>query len=374
MSILEAFATLPDPRRDHPNKLHKLIDIVVIALCAVIAKSETWEEIADYGEEKEDFFKSFLELPNGIPSHDTFNRVFTVLDPVAWQSCFMHWMQSLSALSQEKLIALDGKVLRGAKASGTAKAEDKQNALGMVSAWASENELVLGQVAYEKGHESEALLALLCLLDFEGASISIDAAGCHTEIVDCIIEGKADYVLSLKANQGKLFEDANWLFDHQLEHNPNLESFESFDVAHGREEIRTCWVISDLAYLEADTWTGLKSLVVINSEVLRKGKLSSSRRFFLSSNDFSPQQALQRVRAHWSIENQQHYPLDVLFHEDHSRTRKDFAPQNLATLRRFALNLLNLDTDTKISKRRKRLRALLNDHYLLKLLGIQLQG
>lgn len=374
MTIVEAFASLPDPRREHPNKLHKLVDIVVMALCAVIAKSETWEEIADYGEEKEDFFKRFLELPNGIPSHDTFNRVFAALDPVAWQSCFMQWMLRMSNLSQDKLIALDGKILRGTKASGTGKTEIKQTSLGMVSAWASENELVLGQLSYKKGHEAEALLELLCLLDLEGASVSIDAAGCHTKIANYIIKQNADYVLSLKANQGSLFEDAQWLFKHQLEHNDALKSFQSFDVAHGREESRTCWVISDLDYLEANAWTKLKSLIVVDSQVLRQGKHTTKRRFFLSSHAFTPEQALGRVRSHWSIENQQHYPLDILFREDHSRTRKGFAPQNLATLRRLALNLLNLDTTTTISKRRKRLKALLNDDYLLKLLALEAEG
>jgi predicted transposase YbfD/YdcC len=369
MTIVEAFAKLPDPRREHPNKLHKLIDIVVIALCAVIAKCESWEEIADYGEEKESFFKGFLSLENGIPSHDTFNRVFARLDPVAWQSCFMSWMLDVSHLSQTKLIALDGKVLRATKASGTGKREVKQTALAMATAWASENELILGQLAFEKGHEPQALLELLCLLELEGASISMDAAGCYPEIARYISEQDADYVLSLKANQGKLYEDANWLFEQQLEHNTQLESFETFDVAHGREETRKCWVITELDYLQAETWANLNTLIIIESNVLRQGKLSSKRRFFLSSHSYNPEQALARVREHWSIENQQHYSLDVLFHEDSSRTRSGFAAQNFAALRRLALNLINLDTNSKLSKRRKRLKALLNDDYLLELLG-----
>lgn len=367
MTLLEVFAELPDPRRDHPNKLHKLIDIVVIALCAVISKCESWVEIADYGLEKEAFLRDFLELPNGIPSHDTFNRVFAKLCPEAWQSCFMRWMTELSQDTQGKLISLDGKMLRGSRASGKGKQELAQSALGMVSAWANENELILGHLAFDKGHEPQAIYELLGLLDLAGASVSIDAAGCHPETAQLIVDQGADYLLSLKANQGKLFEDANWLFEQQRD---TLCSFESFDVAHGREETRQVWVMPELSYLEAQAWSGLQSLIVVESDTSRQGKTTTNRRFFLSSQLFTPQAALSRVRAHWSIENQQHYPLDLIWREDSSRTRTGFAAQNLAGLRRFALNLLNLD-DSGLSRRRKRLKALLDDNYLLKLLGLE---
>lgn len=367
MTILEAFAELPDPRREHPNKLHKLLDIIVIALCAVISKCESWEEIADYGLEKEQFLRSFLDLPNGIPSHDTFNRVFARLSPEAWQSCFMNWMHSVSTHNESKLISLDGKVLRGTRASGNGKREVKQTALALVSAWASENELVLGQLAFDKGHEPQAIFDLLGLLDLEGASVSIDAAGCYPETAQLIVDKEADYLLSLKANQGKLFEDASWLFEQHVD---ELDSFESFDVAHGREETRTCWVMDELDYLERHEWPQLKRLIVVDAKVLRKGKERYQRRFFLSSEVFTAEAALTRVRAHWSIENQQHYPLDVIWREDNCRTRAGFAAQNLAVLRRFALNLLNLD-ESKLTRRRKRLKALLDDSYLPKLLGLE---
>ena len=369
-NVLEAFADLPDPRREHPNKLHKLIDIVVIALCAMLAKCETWEEISDYGVEKEAFFKRFLALPNGVPSHDTFNRVFSRVAPSAWQSCFMAWMLSMSQLSEEKLLCIDGKMLRGSKASGTGKREPKQTALSMVTAWASENELVLNQLAFEKGCETSAMKDLLELLDLEGASVSMDAGGCHPDIAQSIVDKGGDYVLGLKANQGKLFEDVKWLFDYSIKEAMPMDKAESFDVAHGREETRTCWLIQHLTYLDPHPWPHLKSVIVIGTQVLRQGKLSSQRRFFLSSRAYTAEQALARVRGHWSTENQQHYPLDVLFHEDASRTRRGFAAQNLATLRRLALNLLNLDAQTKISKRRKRLKALLDDDYMLSLLGL----
>ena len=369
-NVLEAFADLPDPRREHPNKLHKVIDIVVVALCAVLAKCETWEEIADYGLEKEAFLRRFLELPHGIPSHDTINRVFSRLAPSAWQGCFRSWMLSMSHLSEEKLLCVDGKMLCGSKASGTGKREPGQTALSMVSAWASENELVIAQLAFEKGHETGALKELLELLDLEGASVSMDAAGAHQDIAQSIIDKGGDYVLGLKANQGNLFDDVTWLFDYHLKEAIPMAKAESFDVAHGREETRTCWLTQNLDYLDQHHWPQLRAVIVVESHTVRQGKQQSQRRFFLSSHNYTAEQAMKRVRSHWSIENQQHYPLDVLFHEDASRTRRGFAAQNLATLRRLALNLLNLDTHTEISKRRKRLRALLDDDYLLSLLGL----
>lgn len=376
-SVLEAFKELPDPRREHPQTLHKLEDIVVIALCAVIAKCETWEEIADYGVIKKDVLQKYLELPNGIPSHDTFNRVLSLISPVAWQQCFMQWMKSMSQLSEEKLIGIDGKVLRGSKSSGAGKIATEQAALSIVSAWASENQLVLAQIALENaGHELSVIPDLLELLDLAGASVSIDAAGCHKEIAEQIIEQGGDYLLSLKGNQGKLYDAAKWLFDYNLTEAISMDSIQTFDVAHGREETRTCWLITDFDYLEQaqcnlHKWIHLNAIIVVQSEVKRQGKLTTQRRFFLTSHNFSAEQALHRVRKHWSIENQQHYPLDVLFNEDASRTRKGFAPQNLALLRRLALNLLNLDTDSKLSKRRKRLKAAHDDDYLLQLLGLK---
>ena len=376
-SIIEAFKELPDPRREHPQTLHKLEDIIVIALCAVLGKCETWEEIADYGVFKQDVLKKYLELPNGIPSHDTINRVFSLISPVAWQSCFMTWMSTMSHLSKEKLIGIDGKVLRGSKSTGTGKVATEQAALSIVSAWASENQLVLAQIALENnGHELTVIPDLLELLDLAGASVSIDAAGCHKEVAEQIIEQGGDYLLSLKGNQGKLYDAAKWLFDYNLSEAIPMDCTQTFDVAHGREETRTCWLIKDFDYLEQaqcnlHKWIHLNAIIVVQSEVLRLGKLTTQKRFFLTSHNFSAEQALIRVRKHWSIENQQHYPLDVLFNEDASRTRTGFASQNLALLRRIALNLLNLDIESNLSKRRKMLKAAHDDEYLLQLLGLE---
>ncbi len=213
------------------------------------------------------------------------------------------------------------------------------------------------------------------LLGLEGASVSIDAAGCHKEVATQIVEQGGNYVLSLKANQGVLFDEVNWLFEYQLAEAVEMDKSETFDVAHERQKTRTCWLMNDLSYFEQaaynlNGWKQLSAVIVVENQVLRQGKPSTKRPFFLTPHSFSAEKALTRVRAHWSIENQQHYPLDVLFREDASRTRKGFAAQNLAALRRLALNLLNLDTQTPRSKRRKRFKALLGDRYLLELLGL----
>ena len=383
-NILEHFSHLKDPRRDHTTKLHKLIDIIVIVLCAVLAKSDTWEEIADYADEKQDFFKSFLELPNGIPSHDTINRTFALLDPILWQHSFITWMQSLNAEHAQRIkdVLIDGKVLRGAKSSGTGKRRNqpKEPAVEIVSAWSSERQLVIGQVTVEStSNEIKAVPILLKQLDLEDTVVSLDAMGCQKEITDMIIEQGGDYLVSLKGNQGNLHQAAQDLFLDTQNNTTGLyetpDTTSSFDVAHGREESRTCFVLKDLTQLtvadcHVESWRNLKSLIVIESSTVRQGKHSSERRFYLSSANWSAGEALARVRGHWSIENQQHYVLDVVFREDSSRSRRGFAAQNLALVRRLALNLLNLDVGLKISKRRKRLRCLLQDDYLLSVLGI----
>jgi predicted transposase YbfD/YdcC len=359
--------------------LHKVIDIIVIALCGTLAQQDTWEEIADYAEMKGEFLRRFLELPNGIPSHDTISRVFSLIDPIGWQTCFVAWMRAMGKLSGEKLIAIDGKTLRGSKASGTGKREQEQAALELVSAWASENELVLAQLAVKDGsNEITILPELLELLDLEGATITLDAMGTQHEIAEQIIDQGGDYLLTLKANHGKIYDEASWLFNYNLEQQVPMPYVDSFDVKHGRQETRQCWLLNDFSYLQtADcnltAWKNLAAIVVIESTTLRQGKEQNDRRFFLTSLKENPSTLLDKVRKHWSIENQQHYPLDVTFNEDRNRTRKGFAAQNLAALRRLALNLLNLDDDKKRSKRRKRLKALLDDSYLLRLLGISLE-
>jgi predicted transposase YbfD/YdcC len=378
-NILEAFAALPDPRWNHPNKLHKLIDIVVMAVCGTIAKCDGWEEIEEYGERKEAFLRGFLELPNGIPSHDTFNRVFAILDPLAWQSCFMKWMQGMSQLSANKLVNIDGKTLRASKSSGTGKVEKEQAALEIVSAWVSENELVLAQLAVpENSNEITVIPELLELLDLQGATVTIDAIGCQTEIASTIIEQGGEYILGLKKNQETLFNAVTDLFEDNQAQGVLADQAQTVDVAHGRQETRTCYVLPVTQHLEhfklagcdLSAWAKLTSVFMVERHTLPDGKETSEKRFFLSSLASAASEAIGKVRQHWSIENQQHYPLDVTFNEDSNRTRKGFAPQNLAALRRLALNLLNNDPTPKLSKSRKRLKALLDDHSMLKLLGL----
>ena len=328
-NIIEHFSTLEDPRRDHPNKLHKLIDIIVITLCAILAKSETWEEIADYAEEKIVFFQQFLELPNGIPSHDTINRTFSLLNPILWQQHFASWMQTQTLESAEKInhIQIDGKVLRGSRSTGTGKKQnqDKEPAVEIVSAWASDQQLVLGHVTVESmSNEIKAVPALLKLLDLEGTTVSLDAMGCQKETTDLIVEQGGNYLVALKGNQGTLHQAAKDLFEDALNDkstHPKPDRASSFDVAHGREEERVCHVIKDLSQLVVadcgvESWRDLRCLIVIEARTIRGGKESFERRYYLSSGNWTASEALARVRAHWSIENQQHYVLDVVFRED----------------------------------------------------------
>lgn len=388
VNILEHFSSLQDPRRDHPNKLHKLIDIIVITLCAMLAKCDTWEEIADYATDQYKFFKQFLELPNGIPSHDTINRTFSLIDPMLWQQLFASWMELQTPQSLEKIkhIQIDGKVLCGSRSTGTGKRSDqvKEPAVEIVSAWSSEHQLVLGHVTVEStSNEIKAVPALLKLLDLEGTLVSLDAMGCQKDTTDLIVEGGGDYLVALKGNQGTLHQAAQDLFEDVIKDSRNTretpERSSSFDVGHGREEERSCYVLKDLKQLsvadcKVESWRDLKCLIVLEAKTVRQGKTSFERRYFLSSKDWTAAQALEAVRGHWSIENQQHYVLDVVFCEDASRTRRGFAAENLALIRRLALNLLNLDVGLNISKRRKRLKALLNPDYLLSLLGLSVKA
>lgn len=287
----------------------------------------------------------------------------------------------MSKLSAEKLVALDGKTLRGSKHSGTGKRESEQAALELVTAWLSENELVLAQLAVPQGsNEITVIPDLLELLDLEGATVTLDAMGCHKDIADTIIEQGGQYVLSLKRNHKTLFQAVADLFEDSLAKTLSIDKADTFEVAHGRQEERICYVLPvaphaerfKLAECDLTAWTHLQTFIMVEAHTLRHSESSTHRRFFLSSLSCSAQEALAKVRQHWTIENQQHYPLDVLFHEDASRNRKGFLAHNVAALRRLSLNLLNLDTLTKLSKRRKRLKALLDDDYLLSLLGIQL--
>jgi predicted transposase YbfD/YdcC len=366
-SILTHFGSLEDPR-DIRGKEHLLLDIITIALCAVISGAEGWEDMAEYGRAKQDWLATFLSLPNGIPCGDTFGRVFARLDPEQMQRCFVSWVSAISALLGAEVVAIDGKTLRHSDDKGCGKA-----AIHMVSAWASANRLVLGQRKVEdKSNEITAIPALLKVLEIAGCIVTIDAMGCQREIAAAIVERGADYVLALKSNQGSLFEDVQWLFQQAQASGFQdvAHSFaQSIDKGHGRIEIRRCWTLSELDYLvQLPLWGGLQTIVMVQSERHDNGQITIEERFFISTLTSQATLLLNAVRTHWSIENSVHWVLDVSFHEDACRIRRDFAPQNMAMLRHLALNLLSQDSSSKRGIAARRKKAAWNHSYLIKLL------
>jgi predicted transposase YbfD/YdcC len=369
--LLEHFGHLTDPRIER-TKEHKLIDIVLIALCAVIAGADGWSSVETFGHAKEKWLRTFLELPNGIPSHDTFGRVFSLLDPAEFEQAFSQWVTSISQTLQGQIIALDGKILRRSHDHILGK-----NAIHMVSAWATAQHLVLGQRKIDdKSNEISALPELLQVLALEGCIVTIDAMGCQTEIAETIVQRSADYVLTLKENQGKLYEDVKELFagaDEVAFREVPHDSAREVTKDHGRLEIRECCVLSDSEYLNyvrrVEDWKNLRSVVRICTEVRHEHTtVSRETRYFISSLAGSAQDMIDAVRGHWGIENGLHWILDVTFREDDSRVRKDHAPENFAILRHMALNILNRARKGKESIKTMRLRAGWDEAYLTKLL------
>ncbi len=368
-TIEKHFGSIQDPRIDR-QKLHLLLDIIVIAICASICGADKWEDVETFGKAKKDWFKTFLELPNGIPSHDTFNRVFNRLDPVEFQNSFLSWISAVSELIGGQVIAIDGKVLRRSHDYGIGKA-----AIDMVSAWATENHLVLGQVKVdEKSNEITAIPQLLKALDISGCIITIDAMGCQTEIAAEIINQDADYVLALKGNQGNLSKDVELLFDDLEESNYKhyaYDYYKTVNKGHGRIEIRECWTISDidiLCHLRGyKNWEELNTVSRIRSQRWIGEKKSSEDRHHIASIT-GAKQVLGSVRSHWGIENKLHWTLDMAFDEDRSRVRKEYGAENFAVLRHIALNLLKQEKSCKRSIRGKRLLAGWDEKYLCKVL------
>jgi predicted transposase YbfD/YdcC len=368
-SLFDSLGEVPDPRRER-TKLHQLVDILVIAVCATICAAETWEEIAEFGQAKESWFKKFLSLPHGIPSHDTFRRVFLRLNPKKFQEAFVVWVRGVAQMAAGEVVAIDGKQVRGARSS------DGKEGLRMVSAWASEQRLVLGQLkTAEKSNEITAIPLLLELLELNGCIVTIDAMGCQTEIAAQIIEQEADYVLSLKGNQGTLYEEVEEYFawaekidfkDLEYDYCATLEK------DHGRLEGRRCWVTEDTEWFtEKAEWTGLRSFIMVEAEREVVGQAATvERRYFISSLPADAKQSLRAVRGHWQVENSLHWVLDVAFREDACRTRTGHAPENLATLRHIAINLLKQERSCKLGVKSKRLKAGWDESYMLKVLNI----
>ena len=368
VSLLEHFADLTDPRVER-TKLHQLLDILVMAMCATICGAEGWEDFAEFGQAKREWFETFLELPNGIPSPDTFRRVLQRLDPREFEACFVRWVQSVNKIARGQLVALDGKQLRGSR-----DAAADLSAIHMVSAWACENRLVLGQVKVdEKSNEITAIPELLRALALTGCIVTIDAMGCQTRIAEQIIEGEADYVLALKGNQGTLHEDVENYFGWAEKRGFKEIAYtfhETLEKDHGRIEERRCWATSDVEWLEPKAqWQGLQSIVMVEADrEVRGHERTLERRYFISSLPAEAKPLLAAVRGHWGIENQLHWCLDVAMREDASRIRTDHAPENVAVLRHIALNLLKQERSCKLGIKRKQLKAGWDHDYLLKVL------
>ncbi|MGG6264114.1 ISAs1 family transposase [Leptolyngbya sp. AN03gr2] len=367
-SLKTHFADLPDPRVQHSIE-HLLIDIVMLTICAVVCGAESWVEIENYGLAKQELLETFLELPNGIPSHDTIERVLARLRPEALQQCFLNWVQAAFEISGGKLIAVDGKTLRGSYERG-----GKQGMIHMVSAWAVQNRTVLGQrKVNEKSNEITAIPELLGVLDLAGAIVSIDAMGCQTAIAQQIVEQQGDYVLALKGNQGSLFKDVVQLFDYaRQQHFRGIEHdcYETQEQAHGRTEIRRYWVMGQTGYLvSAENWAKLKTIGCVESQRQVGEQTTYERRYYLLSLPLDARQFAQSVRGHWGIENQLHWILDVAFREDQVRPTQGYSGENLAVIRHLALNLLTQENSAKGGIRAKRLKAGWDDQYLLKVLA-----
>ncbi|MEC4806357.1 MAG: ISAs1 family transposase [Jaaginema sp. PMC 1079.18] len=367
ISLWEHFQELEDPRATHLIE-HQLLDILALTLCAVICGAESWVEVELYGKTKKAWLSSFLALPNGIPSHDTIARLFAALNPNALTECFSRWVRSVAQLSAGEVIAIDGKTLRRSYDRG-----GHRGAIHMVSAWASQNRLVLGQVKVdEKSNEIAAIPELLNLLDLSGALVTLDAMGTQTAIAEQIVEAGGDYVLSLKGNQPTLHQDVVQLFDWlrkiDFEGVPH-EFHQTVNDGHGRIEIRRHWLLSSVEYLEtASRWAGLKRVGMVESERRLAGRSPQiERRYYLLSLDRGVERFAEAVRSHWGIENQVHWVLDVAFGEDACRVRKDHAPENLSVVRRLALNLLRQDRSTKTGIKGKRLKAGWDNDFLLSL-------
>jgi predicted transposase YbfD/YdcC len=365
LSVPRYFAKLKDPRRVH-RRLHALQDIIVIALCAVIAGAQDWQQIETFGRKRRDWLRRFLELPNGTPSHDTFERVFDRIKPQAFLTCFRDWVRAVSAALQIKHIAIDGKTLRG---SGSAKL----GPLHLVSAWATAQHLSLGQVAVDaKSNEITAIPALLELLDLNGALVTIDAMGCQKAIAQKIVDQGGHYALTVKENQEHLFDDIQQAFLKAFDTafaGLDYDTYTTHERGHGRDEYRCYTVLHTTAGIrQADAWAGLTTIGMCYSERRVQEETTTEVRYFIGNRKASAKYYGTGLRNHWGIENNLHWQLDVNFGEDRNRVQKRHAAENLALLRRLTLTLLKAHP-SKDSIAKKRFAAALDPDFLEEILN-----
>ena len=372
--LIECFEGLPDPRVER-TRLHKLVDIVVIGLCSQITGGEGLKDMPVFGQSKKEWLETFLELPGGIPSYDTFRRVFAAIDPDRFLDCFVEWVKGICPVLTDETVAIDGKALRRALNEG-------DSIPYIVNAWTSENGLVLGQVKVkDKSNEITAIPQLLRVLELEGCIVTMDAMGCQKDIAANIIDKHAHYVLALKGNHATVHDEVKEFFSDAVlpcatqcadsAAQDKMDFHQTIEKGHGRVETRRYWQSTDLDWFEDKAlWKELKSIGMVESIRNIKGKSTFERRFFLSSLPLDAKRFGKAVREHWGVENSLHWTLDVTFREDDSRARNRQLALNFATLRRIALNIVKKDNSKKCSQRQKRLFAALDQDYLMHLLGI----
>jgi predicted transposase YbfD/YdcC len=371
-TISKAFDSLIDPRIDR-TKRHSLINILSIAICAIIAGCDDFQSISEYGKSKTPWFEEFLDLPHGIPCRDTFNNVFNRLNPHEFAKAFTQWVCSLGDLKDD-IVALDGKVMRGTldKANGSP-------AIHLVSAWSVKNNMCFGQVKVsDKSNEITAIPKLIDLLDIEGATVTTDAMGAQYKIGDQIVAAKGDYVLALKGNQGEFHDDIKLFLDTHLRSKFNKVEHDVFSRVngdHGRIETRKVWCTSDIKWVieRHPRWKSLQGIAMIESWREVDNKESYERRYYITSHhDKSAEFMANTIRSHWHVENKLHWQLDVSFNEDYNRLRSGYAPENFSLMNKIALNLLKNEKSIRLGVKNKRLKAGWDNDFMMKVLTVGL--
>ena len=366
-SIHKVFSSLPDPRKCR-NQQHPVINIITIAICAILCGADDWVAVAMFGKARSPFFEKILDLRNGVPSHDTFGRFFRFLCPQAFEKYFVEWTALIAELTKGRVIPIDGKVLCNSTARDTDRA-----AFDVVSAYLADNELILGQLAVEdKSNEITAIPLLLEMIDIQDATVTIDAMGCQKKIAKKIKDEGGDYILALKGNHSTLHSEVKNFFSQALEANFDgvpYDLFHTEEKSRGRVERRAVYVCDDLEWLkQRDEWEGLSSVVWVHSEREVNGKLSTEARYYITSHGAEAELVGGAIRAHWGVENKVHWVLDVAYLEDKCKVRKDNGPENLSALRRLTTNLLRLGRKVKAGIKNRRLLAGWDDDYLIDLL------